>query len=124
MICLAADLTAGGVRMNNPRSSAFRRKTRARMTAAGEPCGICRGRLGPIHYDEPSDAKHPLSFVIDEIKPISRFREFGYASREAAAKDPDNVQAAHWICNSRKSNFVSGDIRVKTRSAIAQDGSW
>ena len=43
-------------------------------------CGICGGRLGPIHYDEPSDAQHPLSFVIDEIKPVSKWREFGYPS--------------------------------------------
>lgn len=93
------------------------------MKAAGEPCGICRGRLGPIHYNEPSNAQHPLSFVIDEIRPISRFREFGYASREAAVLDPDNVQAAHWICNSRKSNHVEGERRAQF-SAVASDGQW
>lgn len=88
------------------------------------PCGICHGRLGPIHYDEPSDAQHPLSFVIDEIRPISRFREFGYASREDAARDPDNVQAAHWICNARKSNHVQGEMVPRTATAIASDGKW
>ena len=51
-----------------------RRKYRARFKAMGAPCGICKGKLGPIRYDEPSDAQHPLSFVIDEIKPISRYR--------------------------------------------------
>lgn len=111
---------------NNPRSSngAYRRKTRARMRAAGMPCGICHGRLGPIRYDEPSDAQHPLSFVIDEIRPISRFREFGYDSREDAARDPDNVQAAHWICNARKSNHVLGEMMPRTATAIASDGKW
>ena len=66
----------------NPRSSNgnFRRKMRQRFKARGDPCGICRGRLGPIDYDAPSDAAHPLSFVIDDIKPVSRWREFGYDS--------------------------------------------
>ena len=52
----------------NPRyaNGALRRKYRARLRAMGGECGICHGRLGPIHYDEPSDAAHPLSFVIDE----------------------------------------------------------
>ena len=110
----------------NPRYSngTLRRKYRARMKAAGLPCGICHGRLGPIHYDEPSDAQHPLSFVIDEIRPISRFREFGYDSREAAAKDPGNLQAAHWICNSRKSNHVFGEARFARALPIARDGDW
>ena len=70
------------------------------------PCGICNGRLGEIHYDEPSDAAHPLSFVIDEIKPISKYKEFGYASKEMAARDWNNLQAAHYICNAQKSDRV------------------
>ena len=63
----------------NPRykNGALRRKYRARLKAEGCECGICRGALGPIHYDEPSDAKHPLSFVVDEIYPVSRWEEFG-----------------------------------------------
>ena len=111
---------------NNPRyaNGNARRKTRARMKAAGLPCGICQGRLGPIHYDEPSNAQHPLSFVIDEIRPISRYREFGYASREEAARDPDNLQAAHWICNSKKSNHLPGERKKRMITAIAVDGEW
>ena len=88
------------------------------------PCGICRGRLGPIHYDEPSDAKHPLSFVIDEIKPISRYREFGYSSREEAAKDWDNLQAAHYCCNAMKSNKVETTYRFNPGGRVIQDGEW
>ena len=55
---------------NNPRyaNGSLRRKMRARLKAMGLPCHIC-GR--PIHYDEPSDAKHPLSFVVDEIIPVT-----------------------------------------------------
>ena len=87
------------------------------------PCAICQGRLGPIHYDEPSDAAHPLSFVIDEIKPISRFAEFGYASKKEAAQDWENVQPAHYCCNAAKGNklFSDGDSKIL---AFISDGDW
>ena len=108
---------------NNPRSKNghLRRKHRARFKAMAAPCGICRGRLGPIHYDEPSDAQHPLSFVIDEIKPVSRWREFGYDSAAQAAQDWDNLQAAHYVCNQKKGNKVGvRHIVVQNQS----DGNW
>ena len=73
--------------MGNPRyaNGQLRRRNRARLRAMGGECGICHGRFGPIHYDEPSDAQHPLSFVVDEIKPVSRWKEFGYPSARAAS---------------------------------------
>ena len=110
---------------NNPRSAngALRRKYRARFQARGDPCGICKGRLGPIHYDEPSDAAHPLSFVIDEIKPISRFAEFGYDSREAAARDWNNLQAAHYCCNQAKGASVAARAAVVFPVNLP-DGEW
>lgn len=113
--------------MINPRykNGTLRRKYRARFKAMNASCGICKGKLGPIHYDEPSDSKHPLSFVIDEINPISRWREFGYDSPEAAAQDWNNLQAAHYCCNQAKSNHVQGDrqvVRIQSRSE--QDGEW
>ena len=122
-------LGGGGSAMKarrNPRyaNGSLRRKHRARLKAIGGECGICRGRLGEIHYDEPSDAQHPLSFVVDEIKPVSRWREFGYPSPEAAANDWGNLQAAHYICNLRKSNKTPEDdkrIRIHTN---AIDGAW
>jgi len=94
----------------NPRhkNGNLRRKHRARLKAMALPCGICQGRLGPIHYDEPSDAQHPLSFVIDEIRPVSKWKLFGYDSPEAAAQDWNNLQPAHWICNQAKSDKVQG----------------
>ena len=109
----------------NPRSANgnLRRKYRARFKAQGGACGICHGRLGPIHYDEPSDAQHPLSFVIDEIRPISRWREFGYDSAEEAARDWTNLQAAHYICNQRKGNKLQNDPRVSARLFVP-DGDW
>ena len=113
--------------MSNPRykNGTLRRKHRARFKAMGAPCGICKGRLGEIHYDEPSDSKHPLSFVIDEIIPVSRWREFGYPSREAVAQDWNNLQAAHYCCNQAKSNKISGDTKVvRIQKRVVSDGDW
>lgn len=92
----------------NPRyaNGNLRRKHRARLKAAGGECGICKGRMGAIHYDEPSDAQHPLSFVVDEIIPVSRWREFGYSSARACAEDWNNLQAAHYVCNQLKGNRI------------------
>ena len=111
----------------NPRyaNGNTRRKHRARLKAMGLPCGICQGRLGPIHYDEPSNAQHPLSFVIDEIHPVSKWQMFGYNSPEEAAQDWSNLQPAHWICNARKSNKVPELEGPKIINiANIKDGDW
>jgi hypothetical protein len=110
--------------MTNPRyaNGNLRRKNRARFKAMGAPCAICRGALGPIHYDEPSDAQHPLSFVIDERIPVSRWREFGYSSPQAAAEDMDNLQPAHRCCNAAKGARVQA--AVPARAASPLDGNW
>ena len=113
--------------MKNPRSKNgnLRRKYRARLKAMNAPCGICGGRLGPIHYDEPSNFMHPLSFVVDEIIPVSKFYLGGYPSREAAAQDWNNLQPAHRCCNSMKGaklNYQFPD-NVKMNSIIL-DGQW
>lgn len=115
----------GGSR-KNPRyaNGNLRRKYRARLKALGGECGICHGRLGPIHYDEPSDAQHPLSFVVDEIRPVSRWREFGYPSPQAAALDWTNLQAAHYWCNLRKSNKVPEDRKNQRVLRNVPDGEW
>lgn len=114
--------------MTNPRSANgnLRRKHRARFKAMNAPCGICGGALGEIHYNEPSDAQHPLSFVIDEIKPISKWKQFGYASPKAAANDWNNLQAAHRFCNAKKSNKVGFAIKVpeNVRKDTIKDGEW
>lgn len=114
--------------MNNPRhqNGNLRRKHRARLKAMAAPCGICKGRLGPIHYDEPSDAKHPLSFVVDEIIPISKYYLGGYPSRAAAAQDFNNLQAAHWVCNARKSNHTQEELERKKiiQRIPVSDGDW
>ena len=110
---------------NNPRTANgnLRRKHRARFKAMNAPCGICGGRLGPIRYDQPSDATHPLSFVIDEIRPISKHKQFGYESREAAARDWNNLQAAHWCCNAAK-GAKTGNERQQKQCVSLLDGDW
>ena len=110
----------------NPRyaNGNFRRKARRRLRAENAPCHICGGRLGPIHYDEPSDAAHPLSFVIDEIIPISLAEQYGYESREAAAQDLSNLAPAHWVCNARKGNKINFTFEGITKSVWRPDGDW
>ena len=112
--------------MSNPRYSngTLRRKHRARFKAQGAPCGICKGKLGPIHYDEPSDAEHPLSFVIDEIVPVSKWRQYGYASAKAAAQDWNNLQAAHRCCNAAKGNKIGFSMERRIKKPVAKDGEW
>ena len=110
---------------SNPRSSAFRRKYRLRLKAMDAPCGICKGRLGRIHYEEPSDAQHPLSFVIDEIIPIAKWRQFGYATREAVALDVNNLQAAHYCCNATKgAKLEVKPIKKQAFLKPVSDGEW
>ena len=116
--------------MVNPRykNGNYRRKCRARFKAIGAPCGICKGRFGEIHYDEPSDSRHPLSFVIDEIIPVSKWKEYGYPSPEAVAKDWSNLQAAHYCCNAAKSNHVIGEGSTEKRKILTKicipDADW
>lgn len=112
--------------MNNPRyaNGALRRKHRARLKALGGECGICHGKLGPIHYGDPSDAKHPLSFVVDEIRPVSRWREFGYSSPRAAAEDWNNLQAAHYVCNQQKGARTGDVFAQPKRLPKVSDGEW
>lgn len=108
-------------------NGALRRKHRQRLKAQEGPCGICKGRLGPIHYDEPSDHKHPLSFVVDEIIPVSRWKEFGYSSAREAAEDWNNLQPAHYCCNSAKSNKISFDLSQNNKNKHninLSDGDW
>ena len=85
---------------NNPRYSngAARRAIRERWRAIGDPCHIC-GKpidysLGMVTDQRTGKTRpHPMSFVVDEIVPVSR----GGSPTEFA-----NTQPAHWICNARR----------------------
>lgn len=108
----------------NPRyhNGSFRRRMRAKFKAMELPCHICGA---PIHYNEPSNANFPLSFCIDEVKPVSRYREFGYASREEACMDVDNLKPAHWICNAAKSNkTVENRRNLRSNKANTTSRDW
>lgn len=102
----------------NPRRSNgnARNKLSKWLRSQGLPCALC-GQ--PIDYSLP--AGHPLSFEVDEIHPVSRWREFGYASATAAALDRDNVQPAHRICNERagakwrKAKVTAPIVQSRTR---------
>lgn len=95
----------------NPRYSNgnARRKLRARWKAIGAPCGIC-GQ--PIDYTlgfiiDPDTGKrrqHPLSFVVDEIVPVSK------------GGDPlsfENTRPAHWICNAKRGDGTRKQKQVR-----------
>ena len=106
----------------NPRRSngSLRTKQRERLRSLGLPCGICHGARGPIRYDQPSDWRHPYSFVVDEVVPVSRWREGGYPSPEACALDPANQQPAHWCCNAEKGNGKKKKLEKGAKKPIGK----
>lgn len=55
-----------------------------------------------------------MAFVIDEIIPVSRWREGGYSSPEACALDLSNQRPCHNLCNARRGDGThgSGTIHV------------
>lgn len=83
------------------------------MAAKGLPCAIC-GQA--IDYSLP--AGDPMSFELDEIIPVSRYQEGGYATPEQCAQDPANHQPAHRICNQMKSNKMIGSASRNTKEAL------
>ena len=97
--------------MGNPRKSNgnARRKLRDRMRAVGDPCWLC-GKpidysLGMVRDPKTGRARpHPMSFVIDEVIPVSKV---------GSPLEWGNVKPAHWICNARR-----GD-GTRTRRAAA-----
>lgn len=84
----------------NPRraNGSARDKIRARWKSIGDPCHIC-GK--PINYElgmivDPVSGKrrpHPMSFVVDEIIPVSR---------GGSPISFENTRPTHWLCNARR----------------------
>lgn len=105
-----------GKQAYNPRNanSNRRKKQREYWKRRGLPCGIC-GQ--PIDYTlgwvtDPLTGKrrmHPGAFVIDEIIPVSRYREGGYDSPEACAADLSNQRPVHYLCNARRGDGTHGE---------------
>lgn len=109
----------------NPRQSngSARKKLRNRLKAEGRGCWICRtfGRPDRINYDLPPT--HPMAFEVDELKPVSRWREFGYASANQCALDYANVDAAHRVCNAWKRDKTDDEVKAianKQRASIVK----
>jgi hypothetical protein len=92
--------------MRDPRKAngTKRNAIRARWRAIGDPCHLC-GK--PIDYslgmvtDQRTGKRrpHPMSFVVDEIVPVSKGGD---------PLDFANTQPAHWLCNARKGDGTRG----------------
>lgn len=104
----------------NPRwKSGRRRKFQERYRALQLNCAIC-GR--EIDYTlPPSD---PYSFVIDEIIPVSKWQQAGYASPSACADDFRNTQPAHRLCNARKGNKLNYKIAEHEQKKEQRKPVW
>ncbi len=61
---------------------------------------------------------------MDEVRPVSRWREFGYSSARAAAEDFGNLQAAHYYCNQQKGTRLGDIFAEPKRLPIMTDGEW
>ncbi len=101
------DRGSGRMAKANPRraNGSARDRLRQRWRSLGEPCALC-GR--PIDYSlgmvtDPRTGRtrpHPMSFVVDEVVPVSM---------GGSPLSMDNTRPAHWICNARR-----GDGRRQT----------
>lgn len=76
----------------NPRNGRPYRRLVAAQKALGLPCWICG-------HDIPAalDARHPLSYTLDHLVPLSR---------GGSLLDPANARSAHRRCNSARGNRV------------------
>lgn len=97
---------------SNPRVSngSARRKLVARLRSEHRDCWICRAFNRPSTIDYSLHYLHPAAFTVDELKPISRWREYGYSSPQAAALDYSNIEAAHRYCNSWRGNKTVEEV--------------
>ena len=96
-----------GMAKANPRkrNGAARRKIREKWKSIGDPCHLC-GKpidytLGMVTGPDGKTKPHPMSFVVDEIVPVSR------------GGDPysiANTRPAHWICNARRGDGTKGNV--------------
>lgn len=96
-----------------------RNKLRETIKRKQEPCAICGM---PIDYSLPYG--DPWSFEVDEIIPVSRWKEFGYSSAKACALDINNCQAAHRICNQKKGNKVLTSKNKTKHLSLPLSRNW
>ncbi|MEU0991950.1 HNH endonuclease [Streptomyces sp. NPDC005953] len=74
----------------NPRTGRPYRRLTAAVKALGMPCWICGRGIDPQ-----LDVKHPLSWTLDHLVPLSK---------GGALLDPANARSAHRRCNSKRGN--------------------
>ena len=95
---------------SNPRyaNGAARVKLRRRLKAEGRGCWICRafGRPDAIDYSLP--ARHPRSFEVDELVPVSL---------GGNPLDYSNVDATHRECNNWRGNRTVKQVIAAARTA-------
>ena len=96
----------------NPRyaNGARRRALASRVKSLGTPCHICG-----LPIDRSLPARHPLSFELDELVPVSR---------GGSPIDPQNVAASHRCCNQWR-GAKPLDLVAKVRDVAAKAyGQW
>lgn len=76
-----------------------RRELAAWLRTQGKPCHICNQA---IDYSLPPS--HPMSFSVDHIVPIAR-------GGDEFSKD--NIEAAHRLCNMKKSKRLDSELTAK-----------
>ena len=98
--------------MGNPRNAngAARRALRRRVAAVRAPCWICGL---PIDYDLP--ARHPHSYELDELVPVSNGGD---------PLDPANVAPAHRICNQWRCAKSVAAVERTRAAARAMGSAW
>lgn len=107
---------------NNPRyaNPSLRNRMRKLLALEELPCAIC-GK--PIDYTlttwiDPKDGKrkrHPYSFEMDEIVPISR---------GGSPTARENLQATHRICNQRRGNKSLNNINEIDNGSLPWSRMW
>lgn len=103
----------------NPRRSngAVRDANRRRMVAEARPCWICEAFGRPAQIDYSLPARHPLSFELDELVPVSKYWLGGYPSPESCALDYANNAATHRCCNNwRKAKTVEEVLAIARKA--------
>ncbi|ARF75690.1 HNH endonuclease [Kitasatospora albolonga] len=85
----------------NPRNGRPYRRLVAAVKALGDPCARCGHNIDPT-----LDARHPLSFTLDHVVPLSRGGNL---------LDPANARSMHRRCNSQRGNRVGPQPLKTTR---------
>jgi 5-methylcytosine-specific restriction endonuclease McrA len=83
----------------NPRNGRPYRRLCAAVKAEGMPCWLCGHNI-----DTSLDPRHPMSWTLDHVVPLSRGGDL---------LDRANARSAHRRCNSAKGNRAMPQRQVK-----------